>query len=132
MQTTLSTYLGITGLALDFMGASLLAYDVLYGWEARVQARISRRRLVIARRNRERLQAQLEALKTRAPEKKARRLRSAMRELKDASDIALTELRDVKRRELRGRRIALAGFVLMMCGFAVQLLAYLLAQGARH
>jgi hypothetical protein len=45
VTATPSTYLSIVGLALDFVGAAFLAYDALYGPEARLQASIRRDRI---------------------------------------------------------------------------------------
>lgn len=96
------TYSSIAGLALDFIGAALLAHDVLYGPEARFQASIRRDRL--ARRG--------PALTT------------------DADTPTVLELRFWEMHERRAQYYALLGLALLMAGFALQGVSTLLSVGA--
>lgn len=125
MTATLSTLLGIAGLALDFIGAAFLAYDALYGPEARQQAALRRARLQIARENQEKqargIQELSESLHT--PEAKVRLLREQMPALTGAIDQLLAEVRHWEQHEQRVQRHALVGLLLLMAGFACQGLA---------
>ncbi len=129
MTATLATYLNLVGLGLDFAGAALLAYDALYGPEARLQASIRRNRLQHARDNHELYVRDIRELSQslRAPEEKVRLLREQMPALSGAADELLAEVRYWEQHELRVHHNAVRGLLLLVLGFAFQGLASVLA-----
>lgn len=120
-MATLTTWLSLGGLSLDFIGAAFLAYDVLYGPEARFQAAIRRDRLTVARGHRERLEQSLRepSEPPYTPENEHLR-REELRALTRAIDDTLAELKHWEKHEHRAVRKALLGLLLLMAGFACQ------------
>lgn len=92
---TITIGLNISGLVLDFVGAAFLAYDVVYGPDARFQAAIRRHRLA--------LHAGSEPPMT-----------------SEALAATVAELRHWERHERRAQRYALLGLLFLMAGFACQ------------
>jgi hypothetical protein len=125
VTATLSTLLSIAGLALDFIGAAFLAYDALYGAEARQQAALRRARLQIARENQETQARGIRELSEalHPPEAKVRLLREQVPALTGAIDQLVAEVRHWEQHEQRVQRNALVGLLLLMAGFACQGLA---------
>jgi hypothetical protein len=124
----LTTCLSLGGLTLDFVGAGFLAYDVLYGPDARFQASIRRDRLALTRKSRERHERSIgELLESTDASDKERLLRDEISELTDAIDETVAELRHWEKHEHRAQRNALLGLLLLMGGFASQGLATVLS-----
>ena len=120
-MAALTTCLSLGGLMLDFVGAAFLAYDVLYGPEARFQAAIRRDRLALAKASRERHQRRIsELVETTDTSDKGRLLRDEMSELSDTINETVVELRYWEKHEHRAQRNALLGLLLLMGGFASQ------------
>jgi hypothetical protein len=105
----LPTYLSIAGLALDFLGAMLLAYDVVYGPRARHQASARRDQLALALRK----QGRREASANGPVESSNAR----------AIDAILAEIRYWDRHEQRAHAHGVVGLLLLMSGFLSQGLA---------
>jgi hypothetical protein len=120
----LTTFLSLGGLTLDFVGAGLLAYDVLYGPDARFQASIRRDRLALARASRERHERRIgELVESIDTSDKQRLLHDEMSELTDVINETVAELGYWEKHEHRAQRNALLGLLLLMGGFASQGLA---------
>ena len=128
-MAALTTCLSLGGLTLDFVGAGLLAYDVLYGPDARFQASIRRDRLALTRASRERHQRRIgELVESIDTSDKQRLLRDEMSELTDVINETVAELSYWEKHEHRAQRNALLGLLLLMGGFASQGLATVLSR----
>jgi hypothetical protein len=124
---TLTSYLSIAGLGLDFFGAAFLAFDALIGAKARYQASMRRRRLAVARETHERHNRRLRevsqwpaAREDESPSAKAHRLETEMQALTEAVRAAIAELKHREKHEERVHLHALVGMLLLMAGFACQ------------
>ncbi len=116
-------------MGLDILGAGLLAYDVLTGPEARLQAAVRHNRLAFETRALGRARAQLKAVlkESNPPEKKVRWLRGRIAALTEASESTRAELDHFENHDVRARRIAFVGLMALMSGFACQALAVVLS-----
>jgi len=94
VAAALTTYVSISGLGLDILGAALLAYDVLRGPEARLQAAVRENRLAWEIQALERSRAQLKALlkEPNPPDKKMRWLRGRIGAISKATESTRAEL----------------------------------------
>ena len=120
-MAALTTYLAIGGLTLDLVGAAFLAYDALYGPDARFQAAIRRDRLAITRASQERNQHSLRELSgsASAPGEKEQLLKESVALDATVKEL-IAQLRHWEKHEHRALRNALLGLLLLMAGFAFQ------------
>ena len=134
MGAALSFWLGICGLGLDFVGAALLAYDVLYGPKARLQVSIRRVQLAIAKENRERLERSIRksSVSQSTSEETVQRLREELPALTDTVDEIGAGLSDWERHARRARTKAFVGLLLLMLGFVCQAAGSLLSGRLLH
>ncbi len=121
----LATWLNIVGLGIDFVGAVLLAFDALYGPEARLQAAERRTRLAIAREKKERLM-ELSAPLSDSNSVARSQLHQSQSTLDRSIAATTTELEHWERHEHRTQRNAVHGIVSLIVGFALQALSSLL------
>lgn len=134
LAMTLTTWLSIGGAGLDFAGAALLAYDVLYGPEARLQASNRRTRLAIATARKEQCERDLRELSARrvaSGSDAAPLIRHELLALDQLISKTSAELIHWERHEHRAWRYALRGLLLLMAGFACQALSAVLVGLAR-
>lgn len=120
--------MSIAGLSLDFAGAGFLAYDVLYGPQARLQASLRRTRLALAEESRERHLRHLQEL-TETPntsDERMRRVRDELPALTHAIHDVSAELKHWEKHELRAQKNALVGLLLLMAGFVAQAIGAIL------
>jgi len=125
----LATWLSIGGLGLDFAGAAFLAYDVLYGPHARLQASNRRTRLAIARENQERYERSIrESSESRdtANACDTGQLHQELAALNQLIGETTAELKHWEWHEHRAHLNALLGLLLLMGGFGCQAVGALL------
>ena len=116
-------------MGLDILGAALLAYDVLTGPKARLQAAVRHNRLAWETRALERSRSRLKALlkEPSPPEEKVRLLRRRIGAMAKASERTRAELERFQNHDVRARRIAFVGLLVLMAGFASQAFAIVLS-----